>query len=143
MTATPPAPDPPGPRPSWIPGGLPFSALPRAFQEALSAVLTPLYEELVLAAPTELERAAGLTFVHTTWLEVVGQYELGKELAANLAQGRGPDGVLQELVKRHLRLAETKDRLLKTPLRVKDFYQQFPESVPPPDPLECPGAPPE
>ena len=44
-------------RPYWLPGDLDIDALPEGLRLAISQILTPAYEELVLAAPNALERA--------------------------------------------------------------------------------------
>ena len=46
-------------RPYWLPGDLDIDALPEGLRLAISQILTPAYEELVLAAPNALERATG------------------------------------------------------------------------------------
>ena len=64
-------------RPYWLPGDLDIDALPEGLRLAISQILTPAYEELVLAAPNALERATGATLVHLLWLELFEQFDLG------------------------------------------------------------------
>lgn len=118
-------------RPLWIPPDLTFDNLPPALQIALTEVIGPLYRELVLEAPTELERSAGLTLVHAAWLEVHKQIELNRTLVDPLSRGEGTDE-LAKLVAESLRLAGTKDRLTKTYLQVRIFLEK---RAAPPSPL--------
>ena len=71
-----------GPRPYWIPQDLDLNSLPEGLRLAVSEILTPAYVELVLKAPTALERASGMTFAHR------GAMRLGREGAGF----RGPGG---------------------------------------------------
>jgi hypothetical protein len=84
--------------------------LPRPLQAALVELIGPLYEELVLAAPDALERSTGLTLTHLLWLEILEQYDLGRDYSVvsgvlgTASPDRGP------MIDQHLRLLEAKLR---------------------------------
>ena len=106
---TPPA-LPPIPEGRWTPPGIAFEMLPRPLQAALVELIGPLYEELVLAAPDALERSTGLTLTHLLWLEILEQYDLGRDYSVvsgvlgTASPDRGP------MIDQHLRLLEAKLR---------------------------------
>ena len=65
---------PPLSRPYWLPEDTEFAALPRPLQVAITEILYPAYEQLVLGAADPLERATAATFVHLLWLELLQQF---------------------------------------------------------------------
>ena len=101
---------PPIPEGRWTPPGIAFEMLPRPLQAALVELIGPLYEDLVLAAPDALERSTGLTLTHLLWLEILEQYELGRDYSVisgvlgTASPDRGP------MIDQHLRLLEAKLR---------------------------------
>jgi hypothetical protein len=68
-------------RPYFLPENVEFETLPKGLQAVVAAILDPLYKELVLGAEDSLERDAGKTLVHLAWLEVIGQIEVGQQIA--------------------------------------------------------------
>src|SRR4051812_41663379 len=99
-------------RPPFVPAGAVFEDLPQDVRTALTEVINPLYEELVLRAETPLQRAAGLSVVHAAWLEVVLQHDLGRDLAAVLADGAGERVAdHREAIGRYMLVAAMRDKL--------------------------------
>lgn len=117
------------PRPYFVPDELDWEALPRAVQVAVDELVQPAYVELVLQASTELERAAGATFVHLLFLELLEQFDLGREVARCVA-GRADDteGVSprEEELRRHLRLVSQKEKAGKFLMRIHEFRLKHP-----------------
>lgn len=114
--------DAPAPRPYFIPKGLDFEALPEEIKLAVREIVNPAYRELVLGASDALERAAGATFVHLAWLELLDQLGLGEQVAAGLPGG----GVVGDLVheedlQNHLRLLGAKQKAAAFLLRLREF----------------------
>ena len=62
--------------PYFIPEDLDLGQMPTAFREAVENSILPAYRELVVRAPTSLERAAGMTFCFDMWLELLEQCDL-------------------------------------------------------------------
>jgi hypothetical protein len=120
----------PGPRPLWVPEGVKFDALPRGLQLAISEFINPLYREQVLEAPSELEKAVGLSLVYAAWIEAIQQFELAKAMVGMLPRG-GSARIHKESIAEHLRVAGTKERLTKTLLQVKVFQEKRASRVDP------------
>ena len=99
-------------RPYWVPEGVNFDKLPRGLQIAIVAMINPAYKQLVLEAPSILERTAGLSYVHALWLEVLQQYELGVKMARTLDKGDNTEAQ-QEAIGRHLHLLSAKLKMGK------------------------------
>ena len=107
--------------PYWLPRHPEGKALPPGIRRAVVAVLRPLYKDLVLNAPDELERSTGLTIVHLAWLEVCDQIAMA-------GQATDPNSILavvddfRQRVNRHLELVDTKCRatelLMRDPRRL-------------------------
>src|SRR5438477_98569 len=94
-------------QPYWIPEGFNFDALPQAFQQAITEILNPAYQELVLAVGHPLERSAGATYVHLLWLELLQQFELGDQMDTRLwLTYRFPERA--DMIAQHLRLVGAK-----------------------------------
>jgi hypothetical protein len=123
MVVAHPAPDPPGNRPFWIPTNVQFDSLPQALQAAIIEIVNPAYQELVLEAPSPLEKAAGLSLVHLLWLEIVEQYDLGRAMARMLPRGES-SAAHQEAIGRHLRLVGVKERFGKFVLQLRAWQEK-------------------
>jgi hypothetical protein len=52
--------DPPSTRPYWIPDGVDFESIPRNLQVAITTLVSPTYEELVLGAAPGLAQSTGV-----------------------------------------------------------------------------------
>ncbi len=114
---------PPLARPYWVPDGVSFESLDPALRRAYAAVIEPLYDEYVLKAEDALERAAGITLVHLTWLELRGQVDLEKELSR---LGRNPEPESRDnLIARHVRLAMAKLKAGGFLCRLQAFRQKY------------------
>jgi hypothetical protein len=105
-------------RPFWIPDTVRFDALPEAVRAAIIEIVNPAYQELVLEATGALEKAAGLSFVHTLWLEIVEQYEIGKGMAHMLPRGES-SVTHRDAIGRHLRLLGAKEKFGKFLLQIQ------------------------
>jgi hypothetical protein len=125
MVAASSAPQPPGKRPFWLPASVKFDTLPKPLQAAILEILNPAYQELILEAPTPLEKATGLTFVHLLWLELVEQYDLGQAMGPLVARG-GSTAKKQKAIGRHLRLTGAKEKFGKFLLRVRTLQHKKP-----------------
>lgn len=104
--------------PYWLPRHPHGDSLPRQLRRAVADILEPLYRGLVLDAPDELQRSAGLTVVHLTWLEMCDQVAMS-------AQAADPNSLLavlddfQQRVQHHLELANAKGRATEMLMRIR------------------------
>ena len=105
-------------RPFWVPPGVEFEELPEGLQLALQEIFSPLYEELVLNAPTALERATGLSLCYTTWLELVDEYALAREMGPDLTQGELSEA-MRGRIERHLRISGAKGKCTNILLQLR------------------------
>lgn len=106
------------PRPYWIPEEADLEALPKEVQLALTEVVNRAYQELVLGAADALERFAGATYVHLLWLELLHQFELGKQLD-NLLRPNHGFAARADRIAQHLRLVGAKQQAGSFLLRVQ------------------------
>jgi hypothetical protein len=115
---------PPIPEGRWTPPGIAFEMLPRPLQAALVELIGPLYEELVLAAPDGLQRSTGLTLTHLLWLEILEQYDLGRDYTVvsgalgTASPDRGP------MIDQHLRLLDAKLRASHFLVHARDWARR-------------------
>lgn len=58
-------------QPLWLPPGVTFSSLPKPVQQAVLAILNPIYEEQVLGATDPLERGQGLSYCNLLFFELM------------------------------------------------------------------------
>jgi hypothetical protein len=123
MTSTAANPRPPDIRPLWIPDDVKFDRLPPALQRAITEIIGPAYEEVVLAAQSGLERSMGVTYVHLLWLALIEMIDIARDMGPGLALGEGTDKH-QKKIARHLRLVGQKDRIAKFLLEVQRFYDR-------------------
>jgi hypothetical protein len=107
-------------RPYYVPADLDFDSLPETVQRAVDEFVTPAYRELVLEASGALERAAGASFVCLLFLELLEQFDLGRQVAQE-AERLAPREV--EL-KRHLRLLVSKQQAGNFLLRIRNLRPQ-------------------
>lgn len=128
-----PTPDPLPPRPFWIPPGFDFASLPVGVQEAVIEIVGPLYRGLVLQARTSLQRAAGLTVVHLTWLEILETVQLGHGTVDAVSAAGPPEERLQ-LIAQHVRLAGAKIKSTELLIRLESFASRWGRDVGPPEP---------
>ncbi len=71
-------------RPFWFPADLEFEKLPREFQVAVTEIVVPIYEELVVHEHDPIVRSAGATLAFLTCLEIAQQCEIGANFASAL-----------------------------------------------------------
>ncbi len=128
------------PTPRWVPPGIRFSSLLPEVQTAVVEIVNPIYEELVVRAPSALERSTGLTVVHLLWLEILDQLDLGRgytdDAFINSISGR------PELLGRHLQLVDAKVKASYVLVRLRELRAEprGAASLSPPDPpLAIPG----
>ena len=111
-------------RPYWLPEDTEFAALPRPLQVAITEILYPAYEQLVLGAADPLERATAATFVHLLWLELLQQLELGNCLEDLMRPNFG-SAALNGVIAQHLRLVGAKQQTGSFLLRLKALQGRF------------------
>lgn len=117
--------------PRWLPCGRRWQALPREARLAAEEIIMPLYRELVLAAPSGMERTAGDSFVYAAWLEIMEQVELARHLYAPRARDRfdriasdgGPD--VDALVDRMLCITQAKVLAGKFVMKTKALWREL------------------
>ena len=86
---------------------------------AVSEILTTAYVELVLKAPTALERASGMTFAHLMWLEMLEQVELGHTMPGSAVNGQVVNR--QAALERLLRVVAQKQKAASFLQRLKEW----------------------
>lgn len=123
------------PRPFWIPDGVNFDSLPAELKIAITGIVDPAYNELVLSAASGLEQSTGLTIVHLLWLEILDQIQLGKGFAENSDE---PDAFKhrEKKIACSLRLVGAKIKTSNFLLRIHDFRQKWGAFPAVPDPLK-------
>lgn len=117
----------PSMRPFWVPASVDWGTLPSELRAAITALVHPAYQELVLGASDALERSTGLTIVHLLWLEVLQQLELGQDPLP----GPSPESEDRQMaIDRHLRLVRGK--LAATGLfhRLREFRAKWAQGGP-------------
>lgn len=108
-------------RPYFLPPDLDLETLPAGVRAALEAIVQPAYEELVVQAPTALDRSAGMSLVFLQVQELIEQFERGRQMTLGL-QGRDSGGESRdEDLQRYLRVIGAKDRAANFILRVRQF----------------------
>jgi hypothetical protein len=130
-----PAPDaetlPAIPPPRWVPPGVDFNMFSSEVQIAIVEIINPLYERLVLQTDDSLEKSTGLTVVYLLWMEILNQYELGKQYMpdAFLREAASPYG---DTFARQLQLVDAKTKTSYILLRLRELRQSYvPLSNPP------------
>lgn len=113
-----------GPRPLWIPPGLKFDSLPENTRRAITEIIDPLYQELVLAAPNGFERAIGNSYVQMAWLELIEQIQFGNVLETALPRGTGLDDQ-GDRIDRLLRIIACKDKSAKFLLELRKRFDRL------------------
>ena len=115
------------PRPYFLPAELDLNEFSEPVQLALDAIILPAYEELVLAAPTGLERANGGTLVCLMFMELVHQFEMGSQLAQILQRGTGRSVLPNnEEIDRYLKLIAARDKATAHYMKLVKFCKEYP-----------------
>ncbi len=94
-------------RPYFIPEDFDFHALPEAVKLAFIDIVQPSYEELVLGAATTLERSAGVSLVFLLSLELLDQFEIGRQMNLTAAANTNSTD-RNEQIARYLRVVSAK-----------------------------------
>src|SRR5262245_22990136 len=115
--------EPGGIRPLWVPEHVSFDKLPPALQQAIVDIFNPAYEQLVLEAPTALERSTGLSYMHLLWLELVGQQEIGRAMYP--ASGSPADQKnAQKKISQYIALVQSKTSVGKFLLQIRKYNER-------------------
>jgi hypothetical protein len=61
-------------QPLWLPSGVTFESLPAPVQQAVLAIVNPVYEQQVLEADDALERGQGLSYCTLLFLEIMSTH---------------------------------------------------------------------
>lgn len=119
----------------FLPAGLGLGQLPPAVQRAVLELVAPAHEELVVQAPSVLERAAGSSFVFLLLMELLEQFELAGQVGDATADGG--TGLTRELdLERYLKLMSAKDKAVAFLMRVRTYRARYGVGLPPILPLE-------
>ena len=111
------------PRPFFIPAGVPFDTLPQDLQAAITAVVNPTYQKLVLEARDGLEKSSGLTVAYLVWLEILDQVNL----AESVLNVPTPEASAErdKQITRLLRVVGAKSKASNFLLRIKEFRRKW------------------
>jgi hypothetical protein len=115
--------EPPADKPLWLPADVDPASLPTGLRQAFKEIVNPAYKELVLEAPTALQRTVGLSYMHLIWLALVEQVALGKYLWHKPR----PESIdtYQQISRGHLQLVGAKDKLAKFLLQAQHLHQKY------------------
>lgn len=113
------------PRPYFIPASVDFSALPAEVQMALTEIVAPTYERLVLHADSTLERSAGVTLTFLLTLELVEQFQLGRQLDLAGTSKHVDSDERDKIIARHLRLIDSKHKQADFLVRLQTGRAKF------------------
>lgn len=106
-------------KPHFLPPGLDYASLPEAIQGVFVSVIDPLHQELVVAAPNAIERAAGTTIVFWFAEEVLRQSELGGSMDFSHAADEAGRELREKSVFRCLKVSAAKEKALATLIRLR------------------------
>ena len=123
-------------RPYFVPEGIDFDSLPEPVKLALQTVVQPAYDELVVAAPNALERSVGASVVFLLTEEVLGQFELGRQMDFTQTAGATDRTEREKALAHYLQLVGAKNSATNALLRLRRF-PSFPRFTPmgPPNPF--------
>jgi hypothetical protein len=109
-------------RPYFLPKNINYGELPEDLQIAIDEVFAPAYQELVVEAPSNLERAAATGFILLLLVELMEQFQVGSRISEGLRQGiaRQPLFSGNEL-DHYLKILSAKERAGKFLLQVRRF----------------------
>jgi hypothetical protein len=112
-------------RPYFIPSSVDFSALPAGVQMALTEIVAPTYDRLVLRAASSLERSAGVTLTFLLTLEILDQFQLGRQFDLGLTSKNAEPEERSKLIARHLRLITSKQTQVDFLMRLQTARARF------------------
>lgn len=118
-------------RPFFLSADVNYDRLPESFKSAFTAVIEPLYQELVIEAPNALERAGGSAFVFWLTEEVLRQLTAGHGMDLSLSQTEEQRERQEQAVERCCRVGAAKDKALSALIRLRKFantprFKSFP-----------------
>lgn len=114
--------------PYWLSRGPLWAKIPEDLRQAVLDVLVPAYRQLVVDAPTPLERSVGITLAHLMWLEMAEQVRMATTVADPMAFLSDPSAILDltkpaELVTRHMGLVATKCQTAELLMKIRAFAE--------------------
>lgn len=105
-------------RPFWMTEDL--ESFAPELQAAITGIVMPAYNDLVLAAKPGVQQSTGLTIVHSMWVEVLYIHEIGSH-----AQDSTESQERLELIERLLRLTAAKFKAHHFLLRLHEFRKKY------------------
>ena len=109
-------------RPYFMPRTIDFDSLPEDVKTALSAIVQPAYDELVLGAVTALERSAGATITFLLALEVLDHFQIGHTMNLSGMPCDEQDAARREKdLNRYLRVVTSKQKAAGFLLRLQQL----------------------
>jgi hypothetical protein len=116
---------PPAARPYFVAADVDFETLPESVKVAFQTIVEPAYAELVLVAPSALERSMGASFVFLLAEEILNHFEIGRDM--DLAQTRaGADRERRDKAfAQFLKLLGAKTAALHALLRIRRLPPPF------------------
>ena len=121
-------------RPYFLPVDIELEALPAPVRAAMTAIVQPSYEELVVGSKSSLERSAGVTLTFLLTLEILDQFQLGANLNLTGLLGAGADEKREKLMRQHLRLVGAKQKAANFLMRIRILRaKRGPHYLGPPD----------
>jgi hypothetical protein len=119
------------PRPYFLPAELDFDSLPPDVRLTINEIVVPAYTELVVGAPSALERLAAVSVVFLLTWEILAQSGIGLLLSG--FAGLEDSEKRAKAMDRYLRLANAKLSSAQFLLRIKQYRNRI-------DPLRPGGA---
>lgn len=108
-------------RPYFLPASIDFASLSQDVRLALQTIVQPSYDELVLAAPTAIERSAGVSLTFLLALEVLDQFALGNLLDLGQSKSGDQSTKRESLIARHLRVISEKQAVSRFLVRLQSL----------------------
>jgi hypothetical protein len=124
-TRKPPSTPIPASRLYWVPPEIPWESLPADLQVALTEIVGPCHDTLVVGEREPLAKAVGLTLVTLLTVEVLTQFELGEEFLGKLPGAPADAKVRDKLIEKYLRLAGAKLKAANFLMRLKVLRAQL------------------
>ncbi len=112
-------------RPYFIPAAVDFKALPAEVRTALIEVIGPAYKTLVVHADSVLERIAGVTLVFHLTLEILDQFQLGRDFAEAVVGKFADLDKRAKQISRHLKLISSKQTQMDFLFKVRNAKAKY------------------
>jgi len=112
-----------------MPEGYELTFVPAEVRHAISCVVQPVYERLVVQSDDPLEKSLGVTVSHLLWLEILQQMDLKRDYTQvtavlELAADHRP------LIEQHLRILDTKVKVGYLLARLRHLRQRARDDMP-------------